>query len=387
MTAAQDVPDEAAGRELRRLLDRELSRLPDKYRAAVVLCDLEGKTRKEAARLLGWPEGTLSTRLLRARRLLAGRLSGPGLALTGAAVAAVFSQGAARAGVPAPLLASTIKAATAVAAGQAVVGVVSAPVAALTEGVLKVMFITRLRVVTTVLVVALSLAAAAGVLAPLALCQKADGARGAEPRKEDKAEPKAAAKGAGVRKVLEAVDWTVTDVDADKGTLSVDDHATYVQTGNPKLAVIATPNGLAASGLALLNLPVARDAKITLDGKEAKLKDLAAGMHAFLRTEGDDAVITRVVATSPRPGVFRYVLKAVDAKAGTITATLAEKNLDLESVPVAKDAQVRFFEAPGGGAALRDAKLEDLQPGMHLALELAADKDGKIAVKSILATK
>src|SRR5262249_34264245 len=47
MTAAQDVPDEAAGRELRRLVDRELSRLPDKYRAAVVLCDLEGKTRRE----------------------------------------------------------------------------------------------------------------------------------------------------------------------------------------------------------------------------------------------------------------------------------------------------------------------------------------------------
>src|SRR5262249_37301734 len=219
------------------------------------------------------------------------------------------------------------------------------------------------------------------------LGQKADGAKGAEPRKEDKAEPKAAAKGAGVRKVLEAVDWTVTDVDADKGTLSVDDHATYVQTGNPKLAVIATPNGLAASRLALLNLPVARDAKITLDGKEAKLKDLAAGMHASLRTEGDDAVITRVEATSPRPGVFRYVLKAVDAKAGTITATLAEKNLDLESVPVADGAQVQFFEGAGGGAALRDAKLEDLQPGMHLALELSADKDRKIVVKSILATK
>src|SRR5436305_1518526 len=59
----------------RPVLDRELAGLPEKYRAAVVLCDLEGRTRREAARLLGLPEGTLSSRLATGRRLLAGRLS------------------------------------------------------------------------------------------------------------------------------------------------------------------------------------------------------------------------------------------------------------------------------------------------------------------------
>ena len=61
-----DMPEPEAGADndlwgdLQPLLDQELSRLPDKYRVAIVLCDLEGKTRKEAARQLGLPEGTLA---------------------------------------------------------------------------------------------------------------------------------------------------------------------------------------------------------------------------------------------------------------------------------------------------------------------------------------
>ena len=69
------VTEQDLWNDLQPLLDQELSRLPDKYRVAIVLCDLEGKTRKEAARQLGVPEGTLAARLAQGRGLLAKRLA------------------------------------------------------------------------------------------------------------------------------------------------------------------------------------------------------------------------------------------------------------------------------------------------------------------------
>src|SRR5262245_14060918 len=138
-------------RDLRPVLDRELNRLPDRYRVPVVLCDLEGRTRRDVARQLGLPEGTLSGRLTTARRLLAKRLARHGVALSAGALAAVLSQHAAAAGVPAPLVVPTVQAAALLAAGETAAGLVSAKVAALTEGVLKAMLMTRLRVTAGVL--------------------------------------------------------------------------------------------------------------------------------------------------------------------------------------------------------------------------------------------
>ncbi len=129
------------------LLDEELSHLPDKYRAVIVLCDLEGKTRKEAARQLRCPEGTVAGRLARARRMLAKRLTQRGVALSGAALAVVLSERVASAGVPSSLMSSAIKSARLFAAGQAA-GMISVKVAALTEGVLKTMFLKKLKTST-----------------------------------------------------------------------------------------------------------------------------------------------------------------------------------------------------------------------------------------------
>jgi RNA polymerase sigma factor (sigma-70 family) len=140
--------------DLQPVLDEELHRLPDMYRVAIILCDLEGKTRKETARQLGCPEGTLTARLARGRTMLAKRMAGRGVALSAGALAALLPP-AATACVPSSVLSSTVKAVTLLAAGQAAAGQISVKVAALTDAVIKAMLLTKLKnVIVGLLVVA-----------------------------------------------------------------------------------------------------------------------------------------------------------------------------------------------------------------------------------------
>jgi RNA polymerase sigma factor (sigma-70 family) len=157
----QDMPHPevapAEARDWQDLLDEALNGLPEKYRAAVVLCDLEGRSRREAARQLRLPEGTLSSRLATARRMLAKRLGKSGLSLSGGALAGVLSESAASAAVPGPLMSATVKAAVLIAAGQA--AAVATPAALLMNEVLKAMLLNKVKLVLAAVMVTVALGA------------------------------------------------------------------------------------------------------------------------------------------------------------------------------------------------------------------------------------
>jgi hypothetical protein len=146
-------PQRDPSADLEAVLDDELSRLPQRHRVAIVLCDLEGMTRKEAARHLGCPQGTLAAWLARARTRLARRLTQRGLAVSVGLVAAVLAEVKASASMPAAVLSAATRAMTLVAAGSTPTGLISARVAALADGVAKAMLLAKLKTMTTPLIV------------------------------------------------------------------------------------------------------------------------------------------------------------------------------------------------------------------------------------------
>jgi len=141
--APADTPDS----DVTELVQRAVAGLPPVYRAAVVACDLEGLSRKDAAERLGWTEGTLSGRLARARELLARRVRRTGLTLPAAGLALL--------GAPEAAPAATVRSAIDLATGAT--ATVGAPVAALTEGVVRSMALFKVKATAAAVFVACAL--------------------------------------------------------------------------------------------------------------------------------------------------------------------------------------------------------------------------------------
>jgi RNA polymerase sigma factor (sigma-70 family) len=344
--------------DLQPVLDQELSRLPDRYRTPVVLCDLEGKGRKEVARQLRLPEGTVSSRLARGRRLLATRLARHGVGPSVGALSVLIARQA-TAGVPARLLSSTLRAATQLAAGQALAaGVVSARVAALTEGVLKAMLVTRLKVLTAVLLAAAAVGAGTVLLTRPALADKpADKAAGAPRQAAAKEKPDTGP----------TIHGTVTALDEAKHKLT-----------------LAVPRAPDKKETAEKTLDLAGDLKVLLhpglvkEEKPGRLADVTPGTPVDLDLSADQKSVRaiHVHGRSLHGGV-----EAVDAARNRLTVTVKEAGgAQDRTVTLLDGAKVLLDDGLTKGGA-KEGKLADLSEGLPVVVQLSAgEKDRAVSV-------
>jgi RNA polymerase sigma factor (sigma-70 family) len=397
---------------LEALLDEELSRLPEKYREVIVLCDLEGKTRKEAARHFHLPEGTVATRLATARAMLARRLVRRGLPVTGGALAALLAQGAASACVPASVVSCTIKAASLFAAGQVTAGgVFSLTAVSLAEGVLKTMLLNKLKITTVVLLALATLGAGAAAVAQQVLAYKPP-----EPlHTATRAAGQAGKESKLVESDLKTLSGVVQEVDAGTGLLTVEHNRelrTFTVAKDAAIRINGKPGALAglprdahvALGLSAdektvrriesggpelyglvksvdaekktLTLEVshgggeqafrvARNAAIVIDGKRGKLAGLPTGANVTLSAFEDHQTVQSIQARGQWIG--RALVKAVDPSASTLTVEYGHEPINGEkALPVAKDASIRIDGKPG--------KLAGLPVGACIDLTLGADQ-------------
>jgi RNA polymerase sigma factor (sigma-70 family) len=153
--AESGCADDLTWRDLRRVLDEELGRLPEKYQAPLVLCYLEGHTQDEAADALGWKKRTLKARLAEGRRRLRGQLTRRGLSLSAALAVPLLCTRPAPARVSEEMATTTARAAVLYAGGKAD-GAIPARALTLAERGLPTMFLAKVQatlaaIVTTVL--------------------------------------------------------------------------------------------------------------------------------------------------------------------------------------------------------------------------------------------
>jgi RNA polymerase sigma factor (sigma-70 family) len=350
--------------DLQPLLDQELSRLPDKYRAVVALCDLEGRTRKEAARQLHLPEGTVASRLATARAMLAKRLGRHGLGVSGAALAAVLSQQAASASVPLSMAYSTIKAASVFAAGPATATcLVSGKAVALAEGVLKTMLLTKLKIATAVLVVIAVLGAGATALTQRVLAEKPAALASRERERAEVPDEKPADPLVKEKKepaVKPATDMRELAVQPVK-TKKEDEARPEVVNGVVKTVDVGKNAVTVVQKDGEKTFTVSKDASIVIDDKPGQLTGLPAGANVSL-SQFVDPNTARSLQAGGR-WYFGAPVKAVSSGKNTITIDDREGE---RTFAVAQDAFVTVDGKP--------CKLAAVPKGAFVNLGLAADQ-------------
>ena len=186
--AASSLSEEGPD-DLGPVLHEEVRRFPERYRAAIVLCCLEGQTQEQAARQLGWPIGTVQSSLARGRERLRHRLIRRGLAPTLIIPALASHTRAVSAAIPQALADSTIRGGTpqlaTVSSTATMSGYFSASVAALTKGVLRTMILTKLKIAALAVLSTCILVGGVGILVGQETADRPDGRQSAGTSKPD----------------------------------------------------------------------------------------------------------------------------------------------------------------------------------------------------------
>jgi RNA polymerase sigma factor (sigma-70 family) len=159
-----DPLDDLTWRDLQTVVDEELERLPERFRAPLVLCCLEGCSREEAAQQLGWSLGRLKGRLERGRQVLRSRLLRRGVTPSLALGASLLMEGTSQAAIPAALREASVRAAVAFVTGSHG-GIVSAQAVALMQETTQALTRSKLKMVVTLLLTVGLFSAGAGTVA------------------------------------------------------------------------------------------------------------------------------------------------------------------------------------------------------------------------------
>ena len=287
--------------DIAEVLDREIDRLPEKLREAILLCDVQGRTRSEVAKALDLAEGTVASRVSRGRGLLCKRLVRQGITISVASLAVALAQQA-MAEIPGSLVRSTVE----VAFGKALA---SAQILALAEGVIRTMLVGKLRsAVGIVLVLGLTLGGLglqAGAGGPSTPPDPA-----VPPAQQ--AKPEQPAKLATIK-----IDAEIESVDVAGRTLNAIDMTGMPASGLPIQLELQGIQGI--QGIKgpiklqgklvfdhkrpkLARLPISKEARITDHDKDAKLADVRPGraeLELAVGPTGLQAVAIRMTGKKP----------------------------------------------------------------------------------------
>jgi RNA polymerase sigma factor (sigma-70 family) len=351
--ATGDNPtDQMTWGELRSVLDSELARLPARYRAPLLLCYLEGKTRDEAAAQLGWSAGSVKGRLERGRDLLRRRLARRGLTISAALCASLLPETAGA--MPAHLAAATLQAATGFATGTAVG--VSAQTLSLAQGIMQALLLTRIKI-AAVLLIGVSVMSVAAVATHQAF---SDAPRTTPPVAE--------------ANVVQQPAEPAPPTDAAPETMPpVEDALPTKQRGQvvsvtPRKSALEVRVGV-NKNVRLLACKVDEATQFFLNEQPAELglADIPPGSQVALQLAADGATITHLHVTVPTAS---GVLDELDVDNGTLT--LREGKADPRVYDLAANTLLRIGERPVAASAL--------QPGTRVTLQLSLDRSQVLSV-------